>query len=68
MAREVEATPYTNRHYPDKPTYTFTIEKLERFAHLVRQELLAEQQEPVFTDDEYETFLRTIHNITGETK
>jgi hypothetical protein len=42
MAREVEATPYTNRHYPDKPTYTFTIEKLERFARLHREQVLEE--------------------------
>jgi hypothetical protein len=45
MAREVEATPYTNRHYPDKPTYTFTVEKLERFAALVRAEVLEEAAE-----------------------
>lgn len=36
MAREAGATPYTNRHYPERPTHTFTVEKLERFAALVR--------------------------------
>jgi hypothetical protein len=36
MAREAGATPYTNRHYPDRPTHTFTVEQLARFAALVR--------------------------------
>jgi len=36
MAREVKATAYTNRHYPDRTTYTFGPEKLEAFANLVR--------------------------------
>lgn len=35
MAREAGATPYTNRHYPDRPTHTFMPEQLERFAVLV---------------------------------
>jgi hypothetical protein len=35
MAREVKATAYTNRHYPDRTTYTFGPEQLERFAELV---------------------------------
>lgn len=35
MAREVGATPYTNRHYPDRPTHTFNPEQLERFAAFV---------------------------------
>lgn len=35
MAREAGATPYTNRHYPDRPTHTFNPEQLERFAALV---------------------------------
>jgi hypothetical protein len=38
MAREVGATPYTNRHYPDRPTHTFNPEQLERFAARVAQE------------------------------
>ena len=29
MAREAGATPYTNRHYPDRPTHTFTVEQLD---------------------------------------
>jgi len=36
MAREVKATAYTNRHYPDRTTYTFGPEQLEAFANLVR--------------------------------
>lgn len=35
MAREAGATPYTNRHYPERPTHTFTVERLERFVALV---------------------------------
>lgn len=38
MAREVGATPYTNRHYPDRPTHTFNSEQLERFAALVSKQ------------------------------
>jgi hypothetical protein len=36
MAREVNATAYTNRHYPDRTTYTFGPEQLKAFAELVR--------------------------------
>lgn len=36
MARKAGATPYTNRHYPDVPYNTFSIEQLERFAELVK--------------------------------
>jgi hypothetical protein len=36
MAREVKATAYTNRHYPDRTTYTFGPEQLKAFAELVR--------------------------------
>jgi hypothetical protein len=35
MAREAGATPYTNRHYPDRPVHSFMPEALERFAALV---------------------------------
>ncbi len=31
MARVAGATPYTNRHYPDRPTHTFNPEQLQRF-------------------------------------
>ena len=36
MAREVKATAYTNRHYPDRTTYTFGPEQLKAFVDLVR--------------------------------
>lgn len=36
MARSVGATAYTNRHYPERPTHTFSVDQLERFAELVR--------------------------------
>jgi hypothetical protein len=35
MAREAGAAPYTNRHYPDRTTHTFSPNQLERFAALV---------------------------------
>jgi hypothetical protein len=52
MARSAEATPYTNRHYPDRPTHTFNVDQLERFAELVRAQeneacaLIADEAEP----------------------
>jgi hypothetical protein len=36
MARDVKATAYTNRHYPDRTTYTFGPEQLKGFEALVR--------------------------------
>jgi hypothetical protein len=42
MAREAGATPYTNRHYPDRTTHTFGPEQLARFAALVAQEATEE--------------------------
>jgi hypothetical protein len=36
MAREVKATAYTNRHYPDRTTYTFGPEQLKAFEAVVR--------------------------------
>jgi hypothetical protein len=45
MAREVKATAYTNRHYPDRTTYTFNPEKLESFVALVR----ADERESIKT-------------------
>jgi hypothetical protein len=38
MAREVKATAYTNRHYPDRTTYTFNPEQLKAFEALVRSD------------------------------
>jgi DNA segregation ATPase FtsK/SpoIIIE-like protein len=56
MAREVKATAYTNRHYPDRTTYTFGPEQLKAFESLVRaderEQALAAQPAPVpLTDD-----------------
>ena len=45
MAREVQATAYTNRHYPDRTTYTFGPEQLEAFAELVRADERARMAE-----------------------
>ena len=41
LARE-HASRYTNRHYPDKPVYTFHQDALERFAAIVRNTTLEE--------------------------
>lgn len=38
MGRSVGATAYKNRHYPDRPTHTFTVDQLEAFAALVRMQ------------------------------
>lgn len=35
IARKAGATPYTNRHFPDRPFHTFSPEQLEVFAALV---------------------------------
>ena len=45
MARGVKATAYTNRHYPDRTTYTFGPEQLEAFAELVRADAIADERE-----------------------
>ena len=34
LARQADATPYTNRHYPDRPFFTFSPEQLEAFCTL----------------------------------
>jgi hypothetical protein len=44
MAREVKATAYTNRHYPDRTTYTFGPEQLKAFEALVRADERARLQ------------------------
>ena len=44
MAREVKATAYTNRHYPDRTTYTFGPEQLKAFEALVRADEREEGQ------------------------
>ena len=42
LAKQAGASRYTNRHYPDRPMHTFTVEQLERFATLVRNSVLDE--------------------------
>jgi hypothetical protein len=56
MAREAGATPYTNRHYPDRPTHTFNPEQLERFADLVR----ADERNRVWTQEHWTEYERSI--------
>jgi hypothetical protein len=55
MAREVKATAYTNRHYPDRTTYTFGPEQLKAFEALVRA-------------DEREEFQRWFDAVTAQHK
>jgi hypothetical protein len=50
MAREAGATPYTNRHYPDRTTHTFGPEALERFVALVAEAKDAEHKEAMRWD------------------
>lgn len=44
MARSVGATAYTNRHYPERPTHTFSVDQLERLVELVR----ADEQKAIY--------------------
>ena len=67
MAREVKATAYTNRHYPDRTTYTFGPEQLKAFVDLVRadereQALAAPVQEPFDHQQAASTALRESMN------
>ena len=45
LAKQAGASRYTNRHYPDRPTHTFTVEQLELFATLVGNAKLEEAAE-----------------------
>ena len=56
MAREVKATAYTNRHYPDRTTYTFTPEQLEALADLVR----ADERNRTWTQEHWTEYERSI--------
>jgi hypothetical protein len=47
MAKEAGATPYTNRHYPDRQTNTFNPDQLERFAALVAEKEREEAEDRV---------------------
>ena len=48
LAKQAGASRYTNRHYPDRPTHTFTVEQLELFATLVRNAALEEAAKVCF--------------------
>lgn len=53
IAREVGASAYTNRHYPDQPYFTFSPEKLEAFAAAIKYAHIEElkQKQVSLTDD-----------------
>ena len=62
MAREAGATPYTNRHYPERPTHTFTVNQLESFATLVaaaEREACAKVCETEFCGDDVSYYVAT---------
>jgi len=56
MAREVKATAYTNRHYPDRTTYTFGPEQLKAFVDLVR----ADERNRTWTQEHWTEYERSI--------
>jgi hypothetical protein len=55
MAREVKAIAYTNRHYPDRTTYTVNPKQLKAFEALVR----ADERE-AFAKIQFESILQAI--------
>lgn len=48
LAKQAGASRYTNRHYPDRPTHTFTVEQLELYTALVRNAALEEAAKVCF--------------------
>jgi hypothetical protein len=60
MAREVKATAYTNRHYPDRTTYTFGPEQLKAFEALVR----ADERNRTWTQEHWTEYEHSIRNAT----
>jgi hypothetical protein len=66
MAREVKATAYTSRHYPDRTTYTFGPEQLKAFAALVRtdeREIAIERAFVAMLGASHELTLRVVRAI-----
>jgi len=58
LAKEVNATPYTNRHFLDRPFFTFSPEQLEAFCNLAVAHA-AKDVEPVHTDHPMRHYDRT---------
>jgi hypothetical protein len=78
MAREVKATAYTSRHYPDRTTYTFGPEQLKAFEALIRadernkqgeafQQILSSVKACAIAD-EREEFQRWFDAVTAQHK
>ena len=66
MAREVKATAYTNRHYPDRTTYTFGPEQLKAFEALIRadeREIAIERAFVAMLGASHELTLRVVRAI-----
>lgn len=66
MAREAGATPYTNRHYPDRPTHTFTVEQLDALLAAEREAMVAlaaKQGWAMKNEDPFEDCVREIAAI-----
>lgn len=61
MAREAGATPYTNRHYPDRPTHTFTVEQLDAL-------LAAEREACAKVAEDTDRMVLALLNVTSQPK
>lgn len=49
LAKQAGASRYTNRHYPGRPTHTFTAGQLELYTALVRNAALEEAAQKAFS-------------------
>ena len=58
LAKEANATPYTNRHFLDRPFFTFSPEQLEALCNLAVAHA-AKDVEPVHTDHPMRHYDRT---------
>lgn len=56
MAKEAGATRYTSRHYPDRPTHTFTVEQLDALLAAERERIckaIKEEDDYCVTEGDY---------------
>lgn len=70
LAKQAGASRYTNRHYPDRPTHTFTVEQLELYTKLVRNATLEEAAQKCRThgkSDYPAVFAEAIRNLKEPT-
>ena len=67
LAKQAGASRYTNRHYPDRPTHTFTVEQLELYTALVRNAALTEALNSYSPDDTAADFLAKLEDLKEPT-